>query len=465
MLELLLTILAILAIAGVSTYFYVDSKKHKDSNVIDFDQVNKNLGVEKEDRLANLKYIVDQVNKTNKDMDTSYQTKFGAINKTTTEIDEKYKLFESGFGSIIRTKDNAGVEIAMNKLSTVPATDVELIKHISTLGGVTIKDLQNDATKPLMRLKACGTGANANRCIEIPNDNGDTYLTSLTEGKSIVAGAPLKTQDMSITGKLDMYTATNTPYMSFMGENTADGVISTIDGKATLKLVATKGVAAPSQLSLNKSDGKSAIIKINSGNELEITAPDNSTIRLNGRVLINNKLVTTEGNVIPPPTETSSTGSFFFSSPPTITPSPAPVSSAGTIVISTSPAPAPVITAPAPAPAPVITAPAPAPAITAPAPAPVITAPAPAGVSVTAAPVGAPTSSTILEAGNCSLLNNNEIYQCVDPTYTSLYTNTYLIDNGSRRQLSDAREANSVISGVLSDCRNLNSCLVGPALA
>ena len=447
MLELLLTIVAILAIMGVSTYFYLDTKKHKDSNVVDFKQVNNNLGLEKEDRLANLKYIVEQVNKTNKDMDTSYQQKFTSLETSSKDMTDKYTQLETGFGSILRTKGPDGVEIPLNKLSTMSAADMELIKHVSALGGVTIKDLQGDVNKPQMRVKACGTGANANRCIELPNDDGDTYITTFSEGKNIVAGAPLKTQDLSISGRTDMFTSTNAPFMSFSGETTPIGVVSVLDGKTRLQLKATSGVAMPSQVSFNK-DNTMATIRINSGNELEITAPNNGVLRLNGRVLVNNKDVTTGETIFPVVDTTSPMGSYYIESPAN--------PSSSSILMTPAPAPSPALVAPAPSPA--LVAPAPSPALVAPAPSPALVAPAPSPASVmeTACFDYNPTDKLTLEL--------NSIYQCTDANFPLLNTNMYLIDQTGRRQLSDAQKANTSATAILTDCRYLNACPIGAAV-
>lgn len=192
MIEIIVMVVLILAIVGFVIYLFIDYNKHKESNTTEFQKVDTELKTEKEDRLGNLKYVVDQVNTTNQSMDTEYVKRFDTLEDSLEASINKYNAFESGFGSIIRTRNaSSNVTLEVNKLSTLPATDIDLIKHVNMISGATIKDLTNDATKPNMRVKFCGTGADS-RCIQLPNADGDTYITSLNANKSIVFDAPIK---------------------------------------------------------------------------------------------------------------------------------------------------------------------------------------------------------------------------------------------------------------------------------
>lgn len=150
MIELILIILVILVVATVSIFAWTDYNKHKKSNETDFTKVGTDIKTEGATRLSNLKFVVDQVNKTNEEMDTTYTKKFDDIDSSLKD----YNSFKAGFGSLITARNrSSNVDIPLTNLATLPATDVNMIKHVSFLGGATIKDLQNTVDKPDMRLK------------------------------------------------------------------------------------------------------------------------------------------------------------------------------------------------------------------------------------------------------------------------------------------------------------------------
>jgi hypothetical protein len=62
--------------------------------------------------------------------------------------------------------------------------DIDVLAHVTALSGVTIKDLNKDR-----KFKVCGQNG---KCIEIPNADGNTYLTSVTPNNNIVVDAPIK---------------------------------------------------------------------------------------------------------------------------------------------------------------------------------------------------------------------------------------------------------------------------------
>jgi hypothetical protein len=183
MLAIILVVLAFVAIAGVGIYYYIDMKDHKATNSTDFDKVTKKIDEEKNTRLGNIKYVVDQVNTTNEAMDKEYGGKIAALEKA-----------DTGFGKLIKTgPDGAPTEIK----DTPNPENINLMKHVSMIGGMSIKDLQQiaSATLPAKTFKACGTGPNK-KCIEFPNSNGDTYLTALNgTGKAVVSGSVFKAKE------------------------------------------------------------------------------------------------------------------------------------------------------------------------------------------------------------------------------------------------------------------------------
>ena len=281
MIELILIVIIILAVVGVSIFAWTDYNKHKTENKTDFTKVNTDLKGEKETRLANLKFVVDQVNKTNEEMDTTYVKKFDDIDASI----KKYNAFEAGFGSLITARNrSSNVDIPITNLATMPATDMNMIKHVSFLGGATIKDLQMDKTD--MRVKICGTGATP-ACIQLPNDAGDTYLTSLVTGKSIVFDAPVKNYN-----RFDLYAAgaTTAPTMSLKAATEsqtnftmgANGKLSVRTNEATpaeLLSVEKATTTIKNTVTLQNGSGKSATLMVNADGDLNIVA---NKVKVNG---------------------------------------------------------------------------------------------------------------------------------------------------------------------------------------
>lgn len=210
MLEIILVVLALIAIVAVSIYFYNEMKDHKATNNNDFEKINKNIEEEEKTRLGNIKYVVNEVNRINKDMDTEYMAEL-----------EKLKEVDTGFGKLIKTgPDTSPTEIR----DTADPQQINLMKHVSMIGGMSIKDLQSAVgTLPAKQFKACGTGTDK-QCIEFPNSAGDTYLTGLNDGKSVVSGSLFKASlGADVTGILKTDTINNLGDSDLTIENTTDG--------------------------------------------------------------------------------------------------------------------------------------------------------------------------------------------------------------------------------------------------
>lgn len=266
MLEIIFLVLIIIAIVAVSVYFFVDFSKHKDENITDFNKVRSDIVVEQETRASNLASIVQQVNDVNMRMDADHKASIKGVDDNVKDITDKYNSFETGFGYIIQTTDKTtGSAVPLTAAIESTPVDLQLMKHVSVVSGMTIKDLDNDK-----RMKACGTGTNATRCIEFPNDTGDTYLTSLVEDGSIVAAAPLKTQGIDTTGSIKLHTANNMEYMTFSEESE----VSQINATKKLKLTAPMGIEASNKITLkNDETGGSATLEIDATTgALNITA-------------------------------------------------------------------------------------------------------------------------------------------------------------------------------------------------
>ena len=139
--------------------------------------------MQQKNRLGNIKYVVDQVNTTNEEMDTAYTARFEDLEKTAT-----------GFGKLIKTT-NGTKDVA----DVADPQSIDLMKRVSVVGGMTIKDLQSGT-----KFSACGTGVNASACIEFPSQAGDTVLKGITgASSSVVSASPFKAESgATVTGDL-----------------------------------------------------------------------------------------------------------------------------------------------------------------------------------------------------------------------------------------------------------------------
>jgi uncharacterized protein YxeA len=185
MLDIVIALIAIIAVIGAGIYFYMDMKDHKATNTNEFEHVNKNIEEEQKTRLGNIKYVVDQVNTTNEEMDTEYTARFEDLEKSAT-----------GFGKLIKTT-NGTKDVA----DVADPQSIDLMKRVSVVGGMTIKDLQSGT-----KFSACGTGANASDCIEFPNQTGDTVLKGITgSSSSVVSASPFKAESgATVSGVLNV---------------------------------------------------------------------------------------------------------------------------------------------------------------------------------------------------------------------------------------------------------------------
>lgn len=219
--SLILALLAILSLIGVSIYFYMDFDKHKVDNEASFKKVETGLSTEKSDRLSNLSYVIDQVNTVNKDIKKTYDginktqdvqlsqygsnismmntsltgmgTSMAMFNASLTGLNTKVNGIETGFGSLLDIK-NGSATVPISGLSGVTSPNIDLIKNISVLSGMTIKDVQ--ATK---QFKICG--GTPERCVAFPDAQGNTYLTGFGTSASLILDAPTEAKQDLILKK------------------------------------------------------------------------------------------------------------------------------------------------------------------------------------------------------------------------------------------------------------------------
>jgi hypothetical protein len=182
---LVFALLALLSLIGISIYFYMEFDKHKVANDKDYNKLSTDITDEQKNRLSNLSSIVDQINIVNKDIKTTYDTANTEQNTKITNLGVKLTGVETGFGSLISTTSSGSTSnIPLSSLASIANVDVRLLKNVSVVSGMTIKDVQASGKA----FKVCG--GTPEKCIELPNSQGNTYLTGFGTSASIVMDAP-----------------------------------------------------------------------------------------------------------------------------------------------------------------------------------------------------------------------------------------------------------------------------------
>jgi len=210
-----------LGLIGVLVYVLRDYSVHKESNVSDFSKATSDIAGERTDRLGNLKYIVDQVNTVNDDIYATLAKSAADSSSNVTTLTGSQGRLVSGLDSFVRFTSNesvfagaggaqtlggqqvpgagafgAGAPSPSFSIMNLPGTSgasPQLIQHTSFLSGITARDLRagSAATAQFCAPSAAG---GAPRCIQFPNADGDTYLTPLADGRSILLDGPVLAQ-------------------------------------------------------------------------------------------------------------------------------------------------------------------------------------------------------------------------------------------------------------------------------
>lgn len=188
-------LLLILLLVGLSILLFFVAKDYwtfKANTDQGLSELNTGLTNEEQNRMANLKYVVDQVNTVNKDI---YNTISSNVQLQQDEITGVQTKLTTGFGNLDRffmIGSNVSVGPAPASAAnmrifdlpgSIPSPDLQLINHVSTISGVSIRDI--NTTDPSKRFEVC----DPTKCIKIPDENGNTYLTGFGNG-NIVLDAP-----------------------------------------------------------------------------------------------------------------------------------------------------------------------------------------------------------------------------------------------------------------------------------
>lgn len=202
--SIFLLIIVVIAFGAIGYYFINDYLNYKDNSA-------KSLETERKDRLGNVRYVVDSVNTVNTDIFNTFNSNVARQNEQVAAATARTSNLSSGLDSFFKLTGAGGNAITFGSLpGTVPVTDMGLIKHVTAISGMTIKDLSSSNNQFTM----CGTGTNP-RCIRFPDSDGNTYITNLQSDKGILMDGPT-----TMTGPLTMKYGAGGPAVTMATSNT-----------------------------------------------------------------------------------------------------------------------------------------------------------------------------------------------------------------------------------------------------
>jgi len=281
---LVIMVLSLLGGAGYFAYDYIQHKKDLDvklkSTETKIESTAGKVTDEGNTRMSNLKYMVGEINKVHDEIYTTLETRVDEQKTSIAGVQADQGRLISGLGSLFKFEADPMVSSSSSNVMSImdlpgnANVNVELLKHVTAIGGLTAKDLKTE-DGVVTGVKLCGTG-DSPRCIQFPNENGDTYITNLANGRSVVMDSVTE-----FTNKIVLK---------------GSGIIESPD--APIQLVSEKGVTTSnittSYLNI-KGDGSKDLLKVsNASDALRIDAtgklilPNNNTIQVESSKLIMN---------------------------------------------------------------------------------------------------------------------------------------------------------------------------------
>jgi len=212
-------LILMLGLAGVIVYLYMTFRTHKDEIEKDLATVDTKVKVnetkivdESTNRLGNIKYVVDQVNDVNDSIWNTYNAMASSNQVAIDSLASSNVALRGGIDAYFRTSapTNSTQQKRIWELTSAVDPRLDIIGNVTLTGGMTALDLKPPAsggTVKAVQARFCGTTKGA-PCISFPDDQGDTYLTSFSAGKSIILDSPVNVKgDMTLTGASGTTTA------------------------------------------------------------------------------------------------------------------------------------------------------------------------------------------------------------------------------------------------------------------
>lgn len=296
----------------VVIYYMYDYYYYKMAVMGEITKTQQQVVSEKGERLGDVKSVVDQVNVAHDGISDEFLKTRQMVHTTGSNLD----ALSAGLDSALSFYAGEN-KIAIRDLPGATDPDMHLLTHVSTLGGLSIKDL--DKTKPF---KICSK-EKPEQCIEIPDANGNIYLRNLYDDRAIaldgqtMINAPLSMTEasrlgMKITGNQDgtgfmetkalgVGSAKGTPgaslhVLSKSSDPAGATFLVSVDGKDILG-VDKAGTLTTKKIQLkNASDAAtSATMEVLEDGSIKFTAP---TVQVSGNLMVTGSV---SSNITPPP--------------------------------------------------------------------------------------------------------------------------------------------------------------------
>lgn len=289
---LLILVLFLLGGAGYFAYDYLQHKKDLDAKLKEtttkIEGNASKIETEGNTRMSNLKYMVGEINKVHDDIFTTLETRVDEQKTALTGVASDQTKLISGMGTLFKVEPSPLSSVASSNAMSIldlpgnPNVNVQLLKHVTTVSGLTARDLKSE-DGVLTSVKLCGAGDDP-RCIQFPDENGNTYLTSLADGKSVVIDGvseftnKLVLKGTAIVESPDAPIQLNAEQGVYMSDMITSAGYIIGDGSRDLLTVGTIRSADDTQLA--------EALRIDATGKLVL--PDNNTIQVENSKLIMN---------------------------------------------------------------------------------------------------------------------------------------------------------------------------------
>ena len=204
----IIIILALIILSAIIIYFVKDYIQYKTLVNTQFSVTESKVNAEKKDRLANLKYIVDQVNTVNDDISSTLDQQTDKQTNLASQLNASQANYLSGINSAFNFTDSNGKNISLPNLPGSVQPNMNLLTSVTATMGLTAKDLQ-----PLGNSVKLCSKSDPNKCVQFPDQNGNVYLTDFGHGSVIIdseKGATIN-NGINLTGGLNINAAAGSP--------------------------------------------------------------------------------------------------------------------------------------------------------------------------------------------------------------------------------------------------------------
>ena len=203
----IIILLIIIAIIVVVIYYVQDYLNYKNTINADLSTTQSAINSEKSDRVANLKYIVDQVNAVNSQIYTTTNQNIQNQALIEAQLDASQSNIISGLNSAFTFTDNNNNVIPITNLPGSPQPNLTLLNNVTAAMNLTAKNMNINGS-----VQMCSP-TDPTKCSQFPDQNGNVYLTDAGNGSIILDGDNGTTinNNMNLYGSLNINSKSGSP--------------------------------------------------------------------------------------------------------------------------------------------------------------------------------------------------------------------------------------------------------------